>query len=177
MKEYDPSGSYSTCLVLVPDVLALRQAFVTGLRTKYGKLPSSGIPRLTPLRDKADGGRGFNIIDPGGNWIRISQHQATIESELRPTALNKAIHAASLLADSKGDYAGAVKVLDRALTKYPEQSKEWVQAMVARAELALTMGDDELARKLVADIRHENAKWSGLEDELRRIEDVEQAIE
>jgi hypothetical protein len=98
----------------------------------------------------------------------------SVEADGKETPLGKAIQAASLLADSKGDYVGAVKVLDKVLGKYPEPSNEWVQAMVARAELALTMGDEDLARKLVADIRRIGLMGA---EELRRIVDIEQAIE
>jgi hypothetical protein len=61
MRGYDPAQSYSTCLVLVPDAEALRQAFVEGLRAHYGKLPASGIPRIT-RRDRS--GRELDTDHP-----------------------------------------------------------------------------------------------------------------
>jgi hypothetical protein len=153
--------------VLVPDIEALYQEFRAGLRQHYGKLLAAGIPRVTSLRDKAGGGRGFTVIDPGGNWIRISQinipgeeggeeiqeeHKNTEKAEA--TKLSRAIHAAELLADSKGDSGAAAKLLDNTLAQEESApASQYVQAWVARAGLAIAMGEPELARTLLAKVR------------------------
>jgi hypothetical protein len=158
MKGYDPAQSYSTCIVLVEDVETLRQSFVEGLRQHYGKLPAAGIPRITPLRNKAEGGRGFNVIDPGGNWIRISQKSAVSNDDApqkpESSRLTKAIDAAGLLADSKGDDRAAAKLLDAALAQWGNApAVERVQALVARAALAIRLDDLPAARGLLADVQ------------------------
>ncbi|MBZ0281358.1 MAG: VOC family protein [Anaerolineae bacterium] len=184
MKEYDPAQSYSSCIVLVPDVEALRQTFVDGLRQYYGKLPAAGIPRITPLRDKSDGGRGFNVIDPGGNWIRISQKVEALKTESEApktsTRLAKVIEAAELLADSKGDYAAAAKLLDTALTRNEAVPPvQRVQAIIARAALAITMGDRTLAANLLNEVRQiplETDDHRALSAEWERANDLEQML-
>jgi hypothetical protein len=82
MPDFVAADSYGSCLVLVPDVGALHAAFAERLRAAYGKVPVAGIPRMTRPRPKKnqDGVTGFSIVDPGGNWIRISARPAK-ESE------------------------------------------------------------------------------------------------
>lgn len=185
LKDYDPKQSYSTCLVLVPDANELRQAFVEGLRTHYGKLPAAGIPRVTPLRKKQEGGLGFNVIDPGGNWIRISQIHTANETDeqaepKKQTRLGKAISTAELLADSKGDYAAAAKLLDKALDNDdPAPAVERVQALVARAALALMMDERERAEvclTLVRQIDLSEDERATLASELERASDLAQQL-
>lgn len=69
-----PEDSYGSCLVVVPDIAEIFDAFAAGMRAVHGKLLVSGIPRMTrPRRRKnADGVTGFAVIDPGGNWIRFT---------------------------------------------------------------------------------------------------------
>lgn len=160
MREYDPTKSYSTCYVRVSDVDGLYAAFVAGLRQKYGRLPSAGIPRVIPLKNKYYGVREFILVDPGGNWIRIGQKAETPASDTNPaepvptSPLARAIHAATLLADSKGDYVAAALRLDKALTEENTvPAVERVPALVARAGLAITMGEPEIARRLLLDMR------------------------
>lgn len=71
MKRYEPADFYSTCIVLVPDIDALHKQFSDGLRARYGKIPVAGIPRMNKPNNNADGDRRFNVVDPGGNWIRF----------------------------------------------------------------------------------------------------------
>ena len=58
------------------------------------------------------GRREFIVVDPGGNWIRIGQtDNLPIADDSAPaqaaSKLARATHAATLLADSKGDYLAA----------------------------------------------------------------------
>jgi hypothetical protein len=82
MGDYDPAQSYSTCIVVVPDIHALFEEFAAAMRKMHGKLLISGIPRMTRPRLRNDRYTGFAVIDPGGNWIRITRAQA----ESRTTA-------------------------------------------------------------------------------------------
>jgi catechol 2,3-dioxygenase-like lactoylglutathione lyase family enzyme len=73
-----PEDSYGSCIVAVDDTAAVFAAFAAGLRAAHGRLPLSGIPRLTRPRKRSNSGRspGFSVIDPGGNWIRFFQRPA-----------------------------------------------------------------------------------------------------
>jgi hypothetical protein len=185
MREFEPANSYSSCYVRVSDVDGLYQAFVAGLRQKYGRLPSAGIPRVIPLKNKADGLREFIVVDPGGNWIRIGQIMATPagdEDKALPTTatkLSKALHAAALL-DRAGQYDNAARMLDTALA--PEAAAaptDRIPALVFRAGLAITMGDLPLARMLLADVRQTalpDDERAMLGADLDRATDLEQML-
>lgn len=160
MRDYKPADSYSTCYVVTTDVDGLYQAFTDGLRQQYGRLPSAGIPRVIPLKNKT-GRREFIVVDPGGNWIRIGQlFEGSADEgdrttpEEATTRLSRALNAATLLADSKGDYPAAAKMIDAALAQeesFPASQR--IQALVFRAGLAITMDDHPRARMLLAEMR------------------------
>ena len=80
---FRPEDSYGTCLVITPDPRGLFDAFADGLRVRYGRLPLAGFPRITrPRRRKnADGFTGFSLVDPGGNWIRVTAAQADDDAQ------------------------------------------------------------------------------------------------
>ncbi|GAA2549060.1 hypothetical protein GCM10010435_18500 [Winogradskya consettensis] len=74
MPDFDAATSYGTCLVLSQDVAGLHAAFAAGLRARFGKVPVAGLPRMTRPRPRKnmDGVTGFSLVDPGGNWIRVT---------------------------------------------------------------------------------------------------------
>lgn len=182
----EPADSYSTCIVVVPDVDALYQAFAEGLRKEYGKLPIAGIPRVTRLRDKS-GGRGFNVIDPGGNWIRISQPNMAADEVSEDTSakavstkLSRAISGADFLTETKADFAAAAKMLDTALASdEPAPDSQRVQAQVLRATLALNLNDQPLAKRLLEQLRQielSDDEREALAEELQRATDLETLV-
>ncbi|WP_020417359.1 hypothetical protein [Amycolatopsis sp. ATCC 39116] len=83
MDGYDPAQSYSTCIVVVPDIHGLFEQFAAAMRKRHGKLLISGIPRMTRPRLRNDRYTGFAVIDPGGNWIRITRAQPEPEATTR----------------------------------------------------------------------------------------------
>ena len=155
MKGYVPAESYSTCLVMIDDVNTLYATFAANLRARYGKLPIAGIPRIgKPSTHNAAGDWRFNVIDPGGNWIRfIQRHQPEkAEATRRMTALERAVESASFLMVGKGDYAAAAQVLDKSLAQDKgEDVVGRVRALVLRAEIALHLGDQPLVKQLLAE--------------------------
>jgi hypothetical protein len=183
MKEYEPENSYSTCLVVVPDAEALYQTFRAAIRAKYGKYLVSGIPRLLNLYERDDGSRGFNMVDPGGNWIRFTQLAASRPIDalnIPQSALSKALGAAKILADSKGDTEAAIKTLDAALGKHPDApAVHRVQALIARAGMAVTVDDMETAKRLLAEarlIRLTDEEQAALAGEFQRAAEIEATI-
>ncbi len=184
MKGYDdPATSYSTCSVITADVDTLYQDFVARMRQRHHKVLVVGIPRMTPLRDKAGHTRGFNVIDPGGNWIRIAQYRGVPDGEDETerkkdkiSKLEKAWRMAEILAD-KGDPEIAARTLDTALARHEDATLvQRVQALVVRATLALTMEDSALARRLLEEVRHlplMDEERGALGEELQRAADLE----
>jgi hypothetical protein len=65
-KDLDPKKAFSTCLVIVPEVASYHRAFADALRGKYGRVPTTGIPRITRFRK---GQSRFTVVDPSGNSI------------------------------------------------------------------------------------------------------------
>ena len=68
MKGHRAEDSHSTCGVVVADTEPLFQAFAAGLTAHCGKLPLTGLPRITRPRPRKNAGglSGFSLIDPGG---------------------------------------------------------------------------------------------------------------
>ena len=157
MNGFEPANSYSTCLVLIHDADELYQSFAAGLRQHYGKLLVAGIPRITrPNNKNASGDYRFNVVDPGGNWIRfIQQTNNKVEDEPTgiTTKLSRAIHAATLQA-AHGDFLSAAKILDTALDRDESEATvvQRVQALILRAEVAANMDDYPLARSQLDDL-------------------------
>ncbi|MFD5830410.1 bleomycin resistance protein [Lentzea sp. NPDC060358] len=114
---YEPSESYSSCLIQVEDLRALHDAFAAGMRAIYGQVLVTGIPRMTrPRRD------GFLVVDPGGNWIRVVP--SVREREDVRDGLSRALHNAVALAGSHGAERQALKILEGALEREVHASEE-----------------------------------------------------
>lgn len=155
LKNYNPEQSYSTCYVGVSDVDRIYQSFTESLRSTLGKVPKKGIPRIGPVRLLSYGERRFNVVDPGGNWIRIGQQvempSGADAGQADQGPLARAVHTAALLAHSKGDISAAVKVLDVGLRKVDAAPADTqVRALILRADLAMQMDDRPLAAELLA---------------------------
>lgn len=185
LRDLDPPSSYSTCYVKVADVDALYEAFRDGLRRAFGKLPSRGVPRIGALKDTSYGVRQFVVVDPGGNYIRIGQPLENADGwthSVPPSGsrLQKAVHAAALLGDSKGDHVAAAKVLDSALAAGdPAPDSDRVKALVLRADCAVRMGERQMADRLLGDVRGMELGDDDLktvDDDLRRARDLEQEL-
>jgi catechol 2,3-dioxygenase-like lactoylglutathione lyase family enzyme len=188
MKGYEPKDSYSTCLVLVPDLAGLHQVFSSGLRAHFGKLPVAGIPRISKLNNSnSDKQLRFNVIDPGGNWIRfIPQGEQAAETDDTPqkegqSKLSRVTQSADWLVEAHGDFAGAAKMLDKALAdEQPAPAAHRVQALVLRVSLAVSLDDKPLAATLLEQARQislTNDERASLAAELQRAADLAQMLE
>ena len=153
MEDFNPADSYGSVIVVVPDPDALYHAFAAGLRTVYGKLPATGIPRILRPRKKFGTVRGFTVVDVGGNWLRIfksgdTEEEATAE---KATGLAQIVLVAARLGDAKGDEAAALKTLENGIARYGDAPMlDRTRAFLYRAELAVRLNDDTLARTSLA---------------------------
>lgn len=174
MPRLNPAASCSTCFIRVPDPDGLEARFVQGLRRAFGKVPRSGIPRVTRCKDTSYGTRQFGAVDPAGNWLRIGKVLgAALEEDAgalgRERPLQRALRLATRLGESKGDLHAAAQLLDSALDKSlrasaqvlepgsaelaageREAARDRAGALLYRAELALALGDESGAQRLVA---------------------------
>jgi hypothetical protein len=152
--EFDPAESMGTVVVLVPDTGALHAAFAAGLREAFGKVPVSGIPRMTRPRRRQGTTAGFTVVDPGGNWLRISRLGDVEEHEPDPGEhrLSRAVAAAARQADSHGDEAAGIRVLENGLARHADAPPaQRLPALVYLAELRVRTGDREAATALLAE--------------------------
>lgn len=183
MKGYEPKDSYSTCLVLVPDLGALHAVFCSGLRSHYGKLPVAGIPRISKLNNSnSDQQLRFNVNDPGGNWVRFIQkgEQPAAPQKEAHTKLARAVHAADWLVEAHDDNQAAAQMLDKALAQAESASPEdRVRALVLRAAIAYALDDVPLARSLLSEVRQiplDDTQRTTLAAELERATDLERSL-
>lgn len=154
LKQFEPAKSMSTCYVITDDVDGLYSAFRAGLKETYGRIPTRGLPRIGPLKDMSYGVRQFLMTDPGGNCVRVGQRTSE-DQHHRPApeeTFARALHHASLLADSKEDPAAAARVIDRVLSLDEEKPTELrlLQLLVLRADVAVRLGDEETATATLA---------------------------
>lgn len=148
---FDPADSYGTVIIVVPDTQALYRHVAERLRAAFGKLPVSGIPRVTRPRKKYGTVTGFSLVDPGDNWIRISQLGATQEDEAKTEGLEHFVGVAARLADAHGNEADGLRTLNNALARFATApALELARAYLYRTELAVRLGDAELAQQSLA---------------------------
>jgi catechol 2,3-dioxygenase-like lactoylglutathione lyase family enzyme len=154
MDGFDPAQSYATVIVVVPDPDSLYADIAAGLRTAYGKVPVAGIPRITRPRKRYGTVRGFSVVDPGGNWLRISKLGETEEADAPPKleGLAQILLVAARLGDAHGDDASALKTLESGLTRYAADAPavDLAKAYLYQAELAVRLDAAALARSAFA---------------------------
>jgi hypothetical protein len=68
-----PAENPSMCYLSVGDVDAVYNAFASALKKHTGKVPRSGIPRISKVRDLSND-RRFTLTDTGGNTIFVGSH-------------------------------------------------------------------------------------------------------
>lgn len=157
MDGFRPEDSYGSCLVLVEDTEPLFDVFAAGLRTRFGKLPLTGFPRITRPRRRKNAGNlsGFSLVDPSGNWIRVmrlAEPVSTTKTDETPSGrLAQTLANAIVLADSKGDVDQAAKILAGALSRdFPDTTAvERIEALGYLAELPVRLENVERARELL----------------------------
>lgn len=69
-KKTAPHENANMCFILVDDVEYIYEAFTSTYKQAAGKIPRSGIPRISKLKDLAED-RRFIVTDAGGNTLYI----------------------------------------------------------------------------------------------------------
>lgn len=148
---FEPENSLGNVIVLVPDTAVLYDAFAAGLRAAYGKLPLKGIPRITRPRRKQGTSGGFMVVDPGGNWLRITSGGAEQDEGGR---FERVLLNAARQGDSHGDEAAAIAVLEAGLIRHSDATlAERVPVLIYLAELLIRTGDTERAATVLDEVR------------------------
>ena len=82
------SQNSTMCYLAVMNVDEVNRGFTDALKKYYGKIPRTGFPRITKVRDlTAD--RRFTLTDPGGNTLFIGEANSTEKDSFFRTLANK----------------------------------------------------------------------------------------
>lgn len=187
LENLDPDDNHGTCGVVVDDTEPLHRLFTRGLTARYGRIPLSGLPRITRPRQRANnaGLSGFSVVDPDSNWIRVSRRPATPDETPRAVddrvdwvsagggPLARALENAVVMADSHGVESQAHRLLSGALARHPgapvaERSAAWGYL----AELSARLGDVPAAERARDEVVALSVRDGLTDDELDAVADV-----
>ena len=131
VSEFDPADSMGSVVVLVPDTEALHTTFAAGLRTTFGRLPASGVPRMTRPRRRQGALGGVTVVDPRATGRRSAGTGTTRASLGRHRVVwRELVAAAARQADSPmATSPPGIRVLDNWLARHtdtpPAQRLPW----------------------------------------------------
>jgi hypothetical protein len=153
-------------LALVDDVAPVHAQFAETLRGRLGRVPATGLPRLTRLRP---GQTRFCIYDPSGNCIIvINRDEPDVEygGSKELSRLAKAHDNVRIFRDFKNDDVLAARALDAALRRHgPDAPRlDLARAHADRAELAVALGD-----RAQADASREELRALALTESEKRV--------
>lgn len=77
-KRISPLENPQICYIEVDDLDRVHEAFAAGLKRRIGKVPRSGIPRISKIKHLAED-RRFTMTDLGGNTFYIGMPHADPE--------------------------------------------------------------------------------------------------
>jgi hypothetical protein len=139
---YGAKNAFGASLVFVDGLSRHHRDFADALRSKLGKVPVAGLPRITrphPAQTR------FMIFDPSGNMVVfIDRSEASAYTPYAPglPPLAQALANAVFLRDTYANDEAAAKALDTALERHLSAAPiDRARARAARAELAVALGD------------------------------------
>lgn len=169
-KKMEPAHNASMCFVKVDDVDAVYNSFVSNLKERTGKIPRSGAPKITKVRDLASD-RRFTLTDTGGNTFYIGTPVQEGDTNFFRTLENEkwAAKFAVLydLLHSKEDPALAGNMLPKLLAANDELSGlDNAKLLILAVEIQRQQGepvDDAPLKKLLKDNKRSGEDWKRIE--------------
>lgn len=138
---------YNGCLVMVSDVKAVYLEFRQRMKDTWGRIPHSGIPRISKMRPQA---MRFTVTDVSGNCIIfISDSEQDNEmwekaDDSKQSPLQRAIARAIRFRDFKEDEMIAKITLDKVLKVSEGECVITIaEALIICRDLALSLGKPE----------------------------------
>ncbi|WP_071396324.1 VOC family protein [Bacillus tuaregi] len=164
--QFGGKKAFGALIVKVAELGKLHDRFAENLMNNLGTVPLSGFPRLT--RRSRDGSQ-FRVFDPFGNMlVYMDKHYEPplyLEAQDRTEEI---LNQAWFLRDIYANDRAAAQTLDRALEKTKDETGIGrARLLAARAEIAVAMGELDLALKLEDMVSGINL----LDSELRRFEE------
>lgn len=154
-KGLDPAMEESGgCMIMVDAVAPYHAALVAAMRRSYGKVLSTGLPRITRYRP---GASRFTLVDPSGNSIIFVQRDEPEELEYggskKLAGLAKALDNARILREFKNDDLQAYRALKSALRRHGAAAPvaERAIALCHLIDLALVL--EEPSRPWLTELR------------------------
>jgi hypothetical protein len=166
-----PAENPSMCFIQVEDVDTIYDAFVSRLKESTGKVPRSGIPKISKVRDLVND-RRFTLTDPGGNTIFIGKPVAsgthnffrTLENEKNAknfTVLYDVVY-------SKEDPTLAASTLPKyGIDKNALNDLDKAKFLLVTLEIQRALGqsmDDEELKHLLESHQNENEDWERIKN-------------
>lgn len=145
------TNSYTGCLVIVKDAVAVYKEFTSRFKEHSGKVPHTGIPRISRMKP---GATRFTLTDVSGNAVIFVSHGERDQEEWEDAdrtdlgRMTKALAVARRFRDYKNDDTMAARTLDVALKhRDGESSREVAEVLLMRIELAAAMNDGKSANE------------------------------
>lgn len=165
------ANSYTGCLVTVQDAAAVYNEFAGRFRQHMGKVPHTGIPRISRMKP---GATRFTLTDASGNSVIFVTYGEQDQDDWEEAdnrdqnRMKRALAVARRFRDYKNDDDMAAQTLDVALKHRDGESRlEVAEVLVMRIELADVMNDKEKRIECNIILQQLNIK----EDELLYIKD------
>lgn len=139
--------AFGALIVNVMDLGQYHERFASNLRNSLGTVPLNGFPRLT--RRSQDGSQ-FRVFDPFGNMLVYLDKQYVPPLYLEAQdSTEEILNQVWVLRDIYANDRAAASTLDRALKETKNESGiGFARLLAARAELAVALGQQELASSL-----------------------------
>lgn len=160
-----PTENPTMCYIKVEDVDSLCLAFERGLKENTGKVPRSGVPRISKVRDLSSD-RRFTLTDMGGNTFYIGTPiNANADNFFRSLQHPEVAKKFTVLYDllySKEDGSLAEKMLPKLFASKDllddlDKAKLLLVTLDIQRELGKALDDTEL-KALIE--RHESDDWA-----------------
>jgi hypothetical protein len=164
-----PAENSSMCFILVEDVDTVYQAFAGSIKQHTGKIPRSGIPKITKVRDLVND-RRFTLTDPGGNTIYIGTPGAAgFYRTLQNETYAKKFAVLYDIVYSKEDPELAASTLPKYdIDKNLLDDLDKAKYLLVMLEIQQPVDDTEL-KALLEIHKGQNAEWTRIEDKYRSI--------
>lgn len=167
------------CLVMIDEAQHLHAEFSAALREHYGRIPASGLPRISRFRP---GQTRFSVSDPAGNSVTYllreePEYEYGGSRELQ--GLQRVLDNARILRFSKEDDEAARKTLESGLRRFAGTASvlDKAHALAELTELAVAMGNPGRAVELrseIAELDLSEGERAEIAEHLKIATDLEQ---